>query len=180
MKRIHRSQVAALSMAFGVSTLVLIAAPAQAQDTPIAAIKAGIEGVYVLESWTHPNGETLRPPAVDARAVLLNGRIMFIAHDVAQDSNSKTTIAGFGTYQLEPGKWSYGYERYTVISQTNDGTFVSETLPWEGMRTFAATVKGKELQLSATDGPHVLRITPYELSYSDGEQTRVYRRSSGK
>lgn len=180
MKLTNRSQLEVFLKVFGILALVSAGAPAWAEDAPVAALKAAVEGAYVLESWKHPNGEVLRPPAVDARAILLNGRIMFIAHDRPQDSNSKTTIAGFGTYELAPGKYSYGYQSYTVVSLTPDGTFVSETLPWEGMRTFAASVKGKELHLRATDGPQELRITPEGLSYSDGEQTRVYRRVTAK
>ena len=114
--------------------------PARAQETSVASLKARLEGAYVLESWQHANGEILRPPAVDARAVLVSGRVMFIAHDRGPDPDSQTTVAGFGTYTLEPGKFSYSYERYTVVSQAPGGTFVSETLPWEGMRTFAASI----------------------------------------
>ena len=180
MKLIHRSEVERFFAVCGMLAAVSMATSARAQETPVAALKAGLEGAYALESWKHANGEVLRPPAVDARAVLIGGRIMFIAHDRGPDANSQTTIAGFGTYTLEPGKYAYGYERYTVVSQTPGGTFVSETLPWEGLRTFTATSKNNELHLRAVDGPQELRITAERLIYSDGEQTRTYRRVTGK
>jgi hypothetical protein len=55
---------------------------------------------------------------------------------------------------------------------------VSDTLPWDGMRTFSVSVKNNELRLKAIDGPQEMRITRDRLSYSDGEQTRVYRRQT--
>ena len=180
MKPIHRSQVTLFLEVCGVLAWVAMVTPARAQETSVASLNARLEGAYVLESWKHANGEVLRPPAVDARAVLVGGRVMFIAHDRGPDPNSQTTVAGFGTYALEPGKYSYGYERYTVVSQTPGGTFVSETLPWEGMRTFAASIKNNELYLRAVDGPQELRITADSLTYSDGEQTRTYRRVTGE
>jgi hypothetical protein len=180
MKLIHRSQIAVFLKACSLLAVVSIGTSARAQEMPVAALKAKLEGAYALESWTHANGDVLRPPAVDARAVLINGRIMFIAHDRGPDPSSQTTIAGFGTYTLEPGKYSYGYERYTVVSRAPGGTLVSETLPWEGMRTFAASIKDNELRLRAIDGPQELRITAERLTYSDGEQTRVYRRVTGE
>src|SRR5262245_59314766 len=115
MKPIHRSQVTLFLGVCGVLVCASMATSARAQEISVAALKAKLDGAYVLESWKHANGEVLRPPAVDARAVLLSGRVMFIAHDRGPDPNSQTTVAGFGTYALEPGKLSYGYERYTVI-----------------------------------------------------------------
>jgi hypothetical protein len=176
MKLMHRSQVSVFLKAFAVFALGSIGTFAQAHDASISALKAGMEGAYVLESWQR-KGEILRPPAVDARAVLLNGHILFIAYDRASGAN-RTTIAGYGTYTFEPGKYSYGYERYSVVTQTPEGTLISDTLPWDGMRTFSASVKNDELRLQAIDGPQEMRITRDRLSYTDGEQTRVYRRQT--
>src|SRR6266850_3657098 len=71
----------------------------RAEEASVEAMKAGIEGVYVLQE-RHRNGEVLRPPLIDGRAVLLNNRLMHIAHDRAQESN-QTTLAGYATYILE-------------------------------------------------------------------------------
>jgi len=53
----------------------------------------------VRSSGVHRNGEVLRPPLIDGRAVLLNNRLMFIVHDRAQEPDT-TTIAGYATYIL--------------------------------------------------------------------------------
>jgi hypothetical protein len=146
----------------------------QAEDASVEALRMGIEGVYVLQEW-HRNGEIVRPPLVDARTVLLNGRIIFISHDQAQDAN-RTTVAGYGTYLLEPGKFSYSYERFSTVTQQATETSVSEKLPWEGPRTFRASIENKEVLFRATNGPQEFRFTTDGLSYSDGKLTRKYRR----
>jgi hypothetical protein len=180
MKPIHRwkVQIHATLKIFGALAFASFVTLARAEEVSVAALKAVIEGVYVLQEW-HRNGEILRPPQVDARTVLLNGRIVFIAHDRAQESN-KTTLAGFGTYILEPGKFSYTYEGWTAITQTAAGTSVSEKLPWEGLRTFAANIENNEVRFRATNGPQEYRFTVDGLSYSDGKQMRVFRRATDK
>jgi hypothetical protein len=107
--------------------------------------------------------------------VLLNGRLVFIVHDRAQESN-QTTLAGYATYILEAGKFSYSYEALTVITKTADGTSVSEKPPWEGLRTFAASIENNEIHFRATNGPQEFRFNADGSSYSDGKQMRVYRR----
>src|SRR4051812_6341148 len=95
---------------------------ARAEEASVAALKARIEGVYSLQEW-HRNGEVLRPPLIDGRLVLLNNRLIFIVHDRAQESN-QMTLAGYSTYILEPGKFSYSYEALSVVTKTADGTTV--------------------------------------------------------
>jgi hypothetical protein len=151
---------------------------AQAEEASMEALKAGIEGVYVLREWQR-NGEVLHPPQVDARVVLINGRIVFISHDRAQETNKKS-VAGYGTYILEPGKFSYRYEEITMVTQTTAGTSVSDKLPWEGLRVFAASIENSEVYFRAMNGPQEFRFTPDGLSYSDGTNTRVYRRVTEK
>jgi hypothetical protein len=174
MKPNDRLQAPKLLEVLGVLALVALAAPARAEEVSVAALKSRLEGAYVLEAW-HRKGEVLQPPAVKARAVLIHGRIMFIAHDRSQDAN-RTTIARCGTYALEPGKYSYGFEKYSVVTQTPDRTYITDTLPGEDMRVFAASMADSELRLKAVDGPQEMRVTADRLSCFDGEQTRVYRR----
>ena len=50
----------------------------------------------------------LRPPVVEARAVLLNGLLTFMTFERAKEDN-KTAISGYAKYILEAGKFSYGY-----------------------------------------------------------------------
>ncbi len=180
MKLVHRwqAQVFATLQVFSALVLASLGTLAQAEETPVEALKAGIEGVYALQEW-HRNGEVFRPPLIDGRAVLLNGRIVFIVHDRTQESN-KTTVAGYGTYILEPEKFSYSYEGWTVVTQTAAGTSVSETLPWEGLRTFAASIENNEVRFRATNGPQEFWFNADGSSYSDGKQMRVYRRVTDK
>jgi len=102
MKLSHNWQVKmyATSQLFAVLAFASFSTLSQAEEASVEAMKAGIEGVYVLQEW-HRNGEILRPPLIDGRSVLLNGRLVFIVHDRAQESN-QTTLAGYATRTLCP------------------------------------------------------------------------------
>ncbi len=176
MTTIDRVQLQTLSALKAIAILAFasMAAPCQSEEASVEAIKAAIEGAYVLEEW-HRDGTILRPPLVEARTVLLNGLLMFIAHDRAQEDN-KTRVAGYAKYILEPGKFSYTYEGWTAVTQKASGPSVSEDVPWQGLRTFTASVENHEIRFRATNGPQEFKFTASGLSYSDGKQTRVYRR----
>jgi hypothetical protein len=98
MKQSDRSSVYLISIlqVFGILGLSLFVTLSRAEEASVEALKAGIEGVYVLTEW-HRNGEVLHPPLIDGRAVLLNNRLMFIVHDRAQEAN-KMSIAGYAIY----------------------------------------------------------------------------------
>jgi hypothetical protein len=178
MKAVNRGTAKLTLQLIAILAIASFATLARAEEASVEAMKAAIEGVYVLQEW-HRNGEVLRPPLIDGRSVLLNGRLVFIVHDRAQESN-QTTLAGYATYILEPGKFSYSYEELTVVTKTADGTSVSEKLPWEGLRTFAASVENNEIHFRATNGPQEFRFNAAGTSYSDGKQMRVYRRVTDK
>ena len=178
MKPVHDSR--ARESAFKVCGLLAFASLvtlAQAQEASVEALKEGIEGVYVLQEW-HRNAEVMRPPLVDARIVLLNGRIVFISHDGSQEP--RKTIAGYGVYVLEPSKFSYLYKRFSMVTQTENGASVSEKLPWDGLRPYAANIDGNGIHFRATNGPQEWWFNADGLSYSDGTQMRVYRRITDK
>ena len=149
----------------------------KAEDVSVEALKAGIEGVYVLQEW-HRNGQVMRPPLVDARLVFLNGHTVFISYDGSQET--KKTFVGYGIYVLEAGKFSYRYERVNVVSKTASEASVSEKLPWEGLRLFAASIDGNGIYFRAIDGPQESWFNSEGLTYSDGTQKRVYRRITEK
>lgn len=180
MKQNHRRRVHLFSILqiLGILALSLFVTLARAEEASVEALKAGVEGVYVLQEW-HRNGEVFRPPLVDGRIVLLNNRLIYMVHDRAQEPDKKT-IAGYCTYILEPRKFSYSYEAFTVVTQTANGTSVSETLPREGLRTFAASIENNEIHFRATNGPQEFRFNADGLSYSDGKLMRVYRRVTNK
>ena len=145
----------------------------KAEEVSVDALKTGIEGVYVLQEW-HRNGEVMRPPLVDARIVYLNGLTVFISYDGSQET--KKTFAGYGVYEFETGKFSYRYERVSVVSKTASEASVSDKLPWEGLRSFTASIDGNGIHLRAVDGPQESWFNTEGLTYSDGTQKRVYRR----
>jgi len=178
LKEAWRNPVSLTFKLFCIVAFASIATPSRGEDAAVDALRAGIEGIYVLKEW-HRNGQVLRPPLVDARTVLLNGRIMFISRYAAQEPN-KMTMAGYGMYILEPGKFSYRYEGFSVVTQTANGTYVSEKVPWEGLKTFAASIENNEVRFRATNGPEEFRFNKDGMSYSDGTQKRVYQRVSDK
>ena len=94
MKRLRRRE-AKIFLLWGVMAVTSFATLSRAEEASVEALRAGIEGVYVLTEW-HRNGEVIRPPLVDGRSVLLNSRLMFIVHDRSQGTN-KTTLAGYAT-----------------------------------------------------------------------------------
>jgi hypothetical protein len=150
------------------------ATPSHAKDVSVEALKAGIEGAYALEEW-HLDGKILRPPVVAARSVFLNGVLMYIASNGAEEQN-KATHSGYARYILEPGRFSYGYEGWTSVSEKAGGASITHDLPWQGLRVFTASIENNELRLRATDGPQEYRFTAHGFSYSNGKETRVYRR----
>ena len=180
MKLVHRRQVRVLAtlQIVGVLAFTSFVTLSRAEEASVEALKAGIEGVYVLQEW-HRNGEILRPPSVEGLMVLLDNRLMYTVHDRAQES-SRMTISGYATYLLKPGKFSYNYESSTVVTQTAGGTSVSEKLPFEGPRTFAASIENNEVRFLATIGPQKFQFTADGLSYSNGKLMRVFRRVTDK
>ena len=160
-------------LACGILAFASLVTLAHSEEASVEALKEGIEGVYVLHEWRR-NAEVMRAPLVDARIVLLNGRIVFISHDGSQEL--RKTIAGYGVYVLEPGTFSYRYERFSMVTQTENGASVSEKLPWDGLRPYAANIDGNTIHFRATNGPQEWWFNADGLSYSDGTQMRVYRR----
>jgi len=163
--------------AFCSMALFSLVASTGGQELSVQDVKARIEGVYVLQEWRR-DGKTFRPPLVDARSVLLDGRIVFVAHDHAR-TGTKTTLVGYGTYSLEPGKFSYGYERWLTITRDANGTSVSDEI-FAGRREFAVKVERDGIRFQAIHGPYEFWFTQDGQSYSDGVDTRLYRRVVGQ
>jgi hypothetical protein len=173
VRRLHLKTI----LAFSVIPLLATsssAAPSHAEDVSVEALKAGIEGAYALEEW-QVERKVFRPPVVQARTVFLNGVLMYMAFSGAQEEN-KTTQSGYAKYVLEPGKFSYGYEGWTLASEKAGGVSITHDLPFQGLRVFAASIQNNELHLRATDGPQQYRFTAHGFSYTNGKETRVYRR----
>ena len=65
MKLIYRWQVPthATLQVIGALAFASFVTLSRAEEASVEALKAGIEGVYVLQEW-HRNGEVLRPPLI--------------------------------------------------------------------------------------------------------------------
>ena len=178
MKLVHGSRARESTCRIcGIVAFASLVTLAQAEEASVEALKEGIEGVYVLQEW-HRNGEVMRPPLVDSRLVYLNGHTVFMSYDGSQET--KKTFAGYGVYILEAGKFSYRYETVSIVTQAVGGASVSEKLPWEGLRRFAASIDGNGIHFRAIDGPQEAWFTAEGLTYSDGTQKRIYRRVTNK
>ena len=173
MRTVKRGTIAMTLQLTAIFVFASFLTLARAEEASVEVLKAGIEGVYVLQEW-HRNGEVFRPPLVDARVIYLNGQTVFISYDGSQET--KKTFSGYGIYVVEVGEFSYRYERVSVVSQTARDASVSEKLPWDGLRRFAASINGNEIHFKAIDGPQESWFTPEGLIYSDGTQKRIYRR----
>src|SRR5262245_51995811 len=146
METVRRVQLSALITWTAIALLAvgLLATPSRAEEVTVEALKAGIEGAYVLEEW-HRDGSVLRPPVVEARTVLVNGLLTFIAFD-RERADNKSAISGYARYVLEPGKFSYGYEGWTAVTEKGSGLSVSHDVPWQGLRTFRASIENNEIR----------------------------------
>jgi hypothetical protein len=148
-------------------------------DAEKDAVRAGIEGVYVLEEWRTASG-VFRPTQVEGRAVFLNGTITVILHDRMKES-PQTTIASYGIYMLTLTDFSYSYTERSVFTITPSSITASRKLPWEGMRRFDIVLEGNAVRLRSQTGPQDFLFTPEGMTYSDASAgtfvgKRVYRR----
>ena len=148
--------------------------PVRAADPAVEALRATIDGVYALEEW-HTDTGVFRPPQVDGRFSVLHGAVVLILHNRIQEAN-QTTTASYGSYVLNPTKFSYRYEEPSVFTQTSSGITVSHKASWEGMRSFAASRDGETVLLRSATGEEFL-FSREGFKYSQkGKVLRVWRR----
>jgi hypothetical protein len=140
----------------------------------VEALRATIDGIYVLEAW-HTDAGVFRPPQVEGRFILLNGAVITVLHNRIQESN-QTTLASYGSYVLNLTEFSYRYDKPSVFTQTSSGIAVSHKAPWEGMRSFAVSRDGETVRLrSATEEEFLFSRDGVKYSQS-GKLLRVWRR----
>ncbi len=147
---------------------------AHAADLETDRLRATLDGVYALEEW-HTDSGVFRPPQVDGRFAVINGGITLVLHNRIQEA-SPTTVAAWGNYRLDKGTFHYGYLDWSVFAQPASGITVSRKLPWEGMRTFAASREGDALRLSAESGDEMLFSAEGIRFSQKGKLLRVWRR----
>ena len=141
--------------------------------------KARITGLYTLQEW-HEGGEIFTFPKVQGRLVILNGIFMTILDNRMKPSSRATTVLS-GKYNLEPGKFSYGYDDVSVFTESADATSVSHKPFWEGMRTFITSIEGGVVRLRDENVAHEFVFTDEGLDYFvNGKLLRKWRRTQDK
>jgi hypothetical protein len=145
-----------------------------AADLDAKAIRAVIDGIYVLDEW-HADTGVLRPPQVQGRLVLLNNMVVYSV-DLHIADATQVTISGYGGYVLSPATFSYSYETWSAFTRDNAGVTVSNKLPWEGARKYVAAWEGDGLFLRTEAGDE-FRFSPAGMKVSlRGKVLRVWRR----
>jgi hypothetical protein len=142
-------------------------------DSQFTRLKSRVEGAYSLEEWHLATGAA-QPPHVTGRFVLLNGSVVTLLR--IQEAN-QTTVASYGTYALDPNRFTYKYDDTAVYVQTASSITVSNKLPFEGMRGFAVVSEGDAVRFRSDTGSQEFLFTADRLSYSEnGKVQRVWRR----
>jgi hypothetical protein len=137
-----------------------------------------ITGVYTLVEW-YVDGVTYRPPLVGGRFIMLDGTITTILHN---RSHAQKTMTGAlaGTYSLDAGHFSYGYEDVSMVIESPSGASVSHEPLWKGRRSFAVSSDGDAVRLTAVDGQQEFVFNASGFTYSeDGKPLRIWRRVAG-
>ena len=138
-------------------------------------LKSVIEGVYILDEW-NSDGKVFRPPQVEGRFVLLNGNVVTILINTAEES-AKTYNSVFGVYSLTTNSFSYKYETRAGFTETSEKILLSRAIPWEGMREFALTQQGDSVHLQYGEKA-AFDVNPAGLTYSEGgKPLRVWHRA---
>jgi hypothetical protein len=143
----------------------------------IAELRAGIEGVYVLDEW-QIDGKFFRPSRVEGRFVILNGVISLILVNKIEEAK-QITVAGFGPYSLQANSFAYRYDSLSVFTETQKDIIASHALPWEGMRKFAAKDEGNTVHFQSPSAERAeFSFSPEVFIYSErGQVLRKWRRA---
>lgn len=84
---------------------------------------------------------------------------------------------GWGIYAADTSTWSYRYEQYSIVEATLSKALLTRELPWEGLRTFKASVDGDKLIFDYNDGKAQIVISGDEFFYNEtGALVRRWKR----
>jgi hypothetical protein len=133
-----------------------------------------IDGIYVLEEWRTDAG-TFRPPVVEGRFVLLNGRVVYSVQNRINEASQLSSL-GYGRYELKPANFSYSYDTWSVFTKGASGITESQKLPWEGSRSFDAVAEPHGVALRASTGEEFRFTKDGVTVLSKGKVLRVWRR----
>jgi hypothetical protein len=138
--------------------------PAETAGTVAAAeLRAAIEGVYTMAVWYDATG-AVRAPEADGRWVLVDG--VFVSLLLKRESDgSKQTIAMMGSYAIEDGAFTYGYDDGSYLIQRPDGAVDAPRVPFGERRRFEASRDGSIIRLVWNDGAAEFRIGGMMIDY---------------
>jgi hypothetical protein len=138
--------------------------PAEAAETIAAAeLRAAIEGIYAMAAWYDSAGKAVAPEA-DGRWVLVDGAFVSLLLKREPDG-SKQTIAMMGSYQVEDGAFTYGYDDGSYLIQRPDGGVDAPKVPFGERRRFEAIRDGSILRLVWNDGAAEFRLGGLMVDY---------------
>jgi hypothetical protein len=160
------------------STIVLLTAiscPALANEVPAPTIRDAIEGTWVLVEW-NVDGTTYAPPEEATGRLSLRNNVIVIVLHRSKFGRTKSYF-GFGSYAVSGSRWSYGYDRYTVVDETSSKVTVDHALPWQGLRPFEVTLDGQKVIFDYDGGKAQIVISGDEFLYDEaGHLVRKWKR----
>jgi hypothetical protein len=128
-----------------------------------AELRAAIEGVYTMAAWYDAAGKSVAPEA-DGRWVLVDGVFVSLLLKREPDG-SKQTIAMMGSFAIEDGAFTYGYDDGSYLIERPDGGVDAPRVPFGERRRFEALRDGSIIRLTWEDGAAEFRIGGTMVDY---------------
>ena len=151
--------------------VLLVAEMVDAEDAKIQSA-LDIQGAWALVEWHH-EGQVLRPPAIGGAYSLMGGQITWIVY--RKTANGEHSEQCYGTYEISPDSFEYGYERCSeAVVDFDEVSF--QAGPWSSP-PFSVTDDDEKLVLIDEDGEFGFELVGDRLTYTqDGSPLRVYQR----
>jgi hypothetical protein len=161
------------AVAAGVFALAANVLPLHADES---VVYDRISGLWILQEW-HKDGEVFKPPQVEGRFVLLNGAVMTVLQN-GMVPEKKTTLITTGKYSLDETSYSYGYDKWTIYTETPNEISVSHKPLWEEVRRFRISTEYGVIRITQENNEHQLVFKDDELTYLEkGKVLRVWRKA---
>ena len=153
-----------------IGLLVLFAVPmcSYAEET---ISPSSMQGTWELVEWVH-EGQTLKPPQVQARLSSQNGVSMFIGHRETDDG--WLSIYGYGPYSFDRTSFSYGYD--LQIEVTKEGEKISTSRRTTPVWRLVGHQDGGRYILAGEGGWGFVLEGDSMSYFEDGQTLRSYRR----
>ena len=130
-------------------------------------IKSLLEGRYELVYWKQ-NNIKFNYPKIAGTLVVNNGKISFTLDSNIKD-NETIKIIGWGSYNLSPKEYNYGYFDFKKMTDNGRDMKVNKNLPWKGIRKYSVSLKNGKLVLTSETGKQTWNLDKGSLLYTDKE-----------